>query len=84
VGIGFGLDVSPSKVYLPVVMQWNFWLSRKWSVFGEPGPTLRLDKGKAKPDGSLYVGGRYLFTDDIALTLRVGYPAPSVGVSFLL
>ena len=22
-------------------MQWNFYLSRQWSVFGEPGLTLR-------------------------------------------
>src|SRR5689334_1043116 len=28
-------------VYLPVTMQWNFWLTDKWSVFGEPGLAIR-------------------------------------------
>lgn len=32
----------------------------------------------------LYAGGRYHFTDDIALTMRIGYPTFSLGVSFLL
>jgi hypothetical protein len=34
-------DTSFWAVHLPVVMQWNFWLSEKWSVFGEPGLTIR-------------------------------------------
>jgi hypothetical protein len=29
-------------------------------------------------------GGRYHFTDKIALTMRAGYPAFSIGVSFFL
>jgi hypothetical protein len=29
-------------------------------------------------------GGRFHFNDNVALTLRVGYPAISVGVSFFL
>src|SRR6188768_3758218 len=27
VGIGFGVDYTRDNVWLPVVMQWNFWLS---------------------------------------------------------
>jgi hypothetical protein len=83
VGIGFGADFVKDRVWIPVVMQWNFWLSENWSVFGEPGGALRLGKGSGvKPVG--YGGARFHFSDHIALTLRVGHPAFSVGVSFLL
>jgi hypothetical protein len=34
-------DTSFWAVHLPIVMQWNFWLTEKWSVFGEPGLTIR-------------------------------------------
>jgi hypothetical protein len=68
-------------------MQWNFWLSRSWSVFGEPGVSLRYvskgnDSFKLDPF-VLWLGGRYHFEERITLTLRVGYPVFSVGVSFL-
>jgi hypothetical protein len=36
-----GYDPSFWAVSFPVVMQWNFWLTDKWSVFGEPGLTIR-------------------------------------------
>jgi len=71
--------------YLPVVLQWNFWLHRKWSVFGEPGLALYVDDGHLEfAPFVLYAGGRYHFTDSIALTMRLGYPSFSLGVSFLL
>ena len=73
-------------VWIPVVLQWNFWLSRDWSVFGEPGIALRIEEdGKSKLDTFLiYGGGRYHFSDTVTLTLRGGHPTLSVGVSFLL
>jgi hypothetical protein len=37
----YGYDASFWALSFPVVMQWNFWLTDKWSVFGEPGFTLR-------------------------------------------
>src|SRR5258708_30277708 len=41
VGIGFWFDVDPIRkadhFSVPIVMQWNFWLSTHWSVFGDPG-----------------------------------------------
>jgi hypothetical protein len=84
VGIGFGLDIGTNgNILVPIVMQWNFWLSTHWSVFGEPG--LAVGSG---PHNNVwpafYGGGRFHFTDRIALTLRIGYPDISVGVSFLL
>jgi len=81
-------DFSVNYVYVPVVMQWNFWLSRDWSVFGEPGLAVRFvsrgDDGVALDPFLLFVGGRYHFSERISLTLRAGYPTFSVGVSFLL
>jgi hypothetical protein len=83
VGIGFGADWTKDHFRVPVVMQWNFWLTRDWSVFGEPGALLDFGK-KTLPHPAIYAGGRYHFTDRITLTMRVGHPTASVGVSFLL
>lgn len=90
VGIGFGGDIFFRKgtVFIPVVMQWNFFLSTHWSVFAEPGFGIAANANTAgkffplHPTG--YLGGRYHFNDKIALTLRAGYPSFSVGVSFFL
>jgi hypothetical protein len=86
VGIGFGLDWTPEseRFRIPVVMQWNFWLSENWSVFGEPGGVIRFGDKKTKFEPGLYAGGRFHFNESIALTMRVGYPTASVGVSFFL
>ncbi|MGC4087465.1 MAG: hypothetical protein QM756_06160 [Polyangiaceae bacterium] len=77
-------------LWVPVVLQWNFWLSRNWSVFGEPGLALRYEGNtggdhRLHPEFlQLFVGGRYHFSDNVTLTMRLGYPTFSVGVSFLL
>lgn len=75
-------------VFGSVVMQWNFWLHRRWSVFGEPGIALYLGDvgGRSRPGVSpvVYAGGRFHFTENVTLTMRLGYPAFSLGVSFLL
>ena len=85
VGIGFGLDWTSKSVWVPVVMQWNFWLSENWSVFGEPGAVLRIsdEKKKGLDYFAVYAGGRFHFSDTLTLTMRVGKPTASVGVSFL-
>ena len=77
------VDESMDYFWIPVVMQWNFWLSENWRVFGEPGGAIRFGKGDAKPLPVLMGGGRLHFSDYIALTLRAGYPSFSVGISFL-
>ena len=88
VGIGFGGDVFFRKgtFFIPVVMQWNFWLSTHWSVFGEPGIGIAANPEKQRDTFSptAYLGGRYHFTDKVSLTLRVGYPSISIGASFFL
>jgi hypothetical protein len=86
-----------SFLLFPVAMQWNFWLSPKWSVFGEPG--LYIYHGiydnfcdglvgcnsptRTSVDIAFWAGGRFHFNDTVALTMRIGYPTLSIGVSFL-
>jgi hypothetical protein len=110
VAIGFGLDVlfynscyysgSCSATYFdfPVVMQWNFFVAKRFSVFGEPGLVFYHDTygacplGNACPGGpslngvvpAIYLGGRYHLSESTALTLRLGFPSLSFGVSFFL
>ena len=48
VGIGFGLDwlayrgAGLNQFIVPVVMQWNFFLTKSWSVFAEPGVAFNV------------------------------------------
>jgi hypothetical protein len=72
-------------LYFPVVMQWNFWLTRQWSVFGEPGLALHLQDGQLELDPFVFfAGGRFHLGDRVTLTLRIGYPTFTFGASFLL
>jgi hypothetical protein len=88
VGVGFGGDVlfrSKGYVFVPVVMQWNFFLSTHWSVFGEPGIGFAfgtLPNHVFHP--TFYAGGRYHFSEKLSLTIRLGYPGITVGASFFL
>jgi len=74
---------SQNYLFVPVVMQWNFWLHRQWSVFGEPGLALSHRTGDFGVVPVFNAGGRFHFNDGLALTLRLGYPSFSLGVSFL-
>lgn len=78
-----------NEFYFPVVLQWNFFLSRNWSVFGEPGVALNYHGWDGPNDVDInpfvvFIGGRFHFSERITLTMRIGYPAFSVGVSFFL
>jgi hypothetical protein len=79
-------------------MQWNFFVAPKWSVMGEPGlyvykgffdSTLCNNvPGCNEPAlfgirPAIYLGGRYHFSEHVTLTMRIGYPTFSVGVSFM-
>jgi len=77
---------SPADyMVIPVVLQWNFWLTHKWSVFGEPGLAMYWDDYSAlRISPVLYLGGRYQFSDKLGLTFRIGYPTLSIGLSFFL
>jgi hypothetical protein len=75
------------SAYFPVVMQWNFWLTDKWSVFGEPGFAFRHSfysdtycaPGVYCPSHddfypAFFVGGRFAVGGHLTLTMRLGYP----------
>ena len=87
-------------LFFPVALQWNFFVARQWSVFGEPGlviyhgffnycpsnvppNTVCNNPSDTGVDFAFYVGGRWHFSDHASLTMRIGYPTFSVGVSFL-
>lgn len=90
VGVGVGLDYlqrcrggcGGGYLVVPVVMQWSFYLTRAWSVFAEPGVLARFD-GALHPVFMTQLGARWHFKDTVTLTMRVGWPYWSVGVSFM-
>lgn len=88
VGVTFGGDIffARGTLFIPVGMQWNFWLTNHWSVFGEPGIGIAVNKHSSADTVNplIYVGGRYHFNDKISLTMRIGYPYFSIGASFFL
>ena len=83
-------DDDSTYLWIPVVMQWNFWLHKRWSVFGEPGVAFRFDDMSdfGFSPFVLWAGGRYHLSQSAALTFRAGLPfvvTPyvSIGFSFL-
>jgi hypothetical protein len=76
--------------YIPAVMQWNFYLTKEWSVFGEPGVAIYLwnsSVNKSFNPGATPVingGARWHFSPKAHLLFRVGYPYTTVGFSFYL
>jgi len=81
IGVGFGANWLSNRDFLfSAAMQWNFWFTEHWSAFGEPG--LAIDTH----DGTNFwpafgAGGRYAFSHSTALTLRLGFPVSSLGLS---
>ena len=72
-------------IFLPMVMQWNFWLTRHFSAFGEPGLNVYfLGNHGFDVSPALYVGGRVNLGNRITLTGRIGYPTVAIGVSFMM
>jgi hypothetical protein len=83
---GYGRCYHDFSFWSPVALQWNFFLTDKWSVFGEAGFMLRSYGffNETHGDFTLAAGGRFHFNDKVALTMRIGYPFVSVGVSFFV
>jgi hypothetical protein len=85
-------DFDVDFFVLPIVMQWNFWLHRQWSVFGEVGGAIGIVSAEefyGDDDVEFFPviffgGGRFHFSDAAALTMRIGYPYFSIGVSIWL
>jgi hypothetical protein len=88
-GITFGGDFFLGRkrhdaLYIPVQAHWGFFFTQHWSAFTELGVGFRFFDADARVTPALNLGGRYHVTDRIAVTLRLGYPALSLGVSFFL
>lgn len=87
--VGGELGGPSNYLMVPVAMQWNFWLAEQFSAFGEPGLALYWEEGRYQSHGEfgvtplLQIGGRWHFMPRSTLTLRLGYPALSLGVSML-
>ncbi len=72
-------------LFVPVVLQWNFWFTERFSAFAEPGVDLYVLSHHGLGVGpALAVGGRVQVTDRLTLTLRLGYPTVSFGLSFMM
>lgn len=93
VAVTFGIDVTNChyctvhdfRIWNPIGMQWNFFLTEKFSVFADLGFLIRTDGFYSTVYGDFFamLGGRFHFSQKAALTMRIGYPFVSVGVSFL-
>jgi hypothetical protein len=93
---------SANAFWLPVALQWNFFVHPRISVFGEVGLAIvherwswanpcgggglcqYTDSGTRFPFLVFYPGARFMLSDRIGLTARVGYPHVTFGASFLL
>jgi hypothetical protein len=93
----FGERCGANYLMVPVAAQWNLFVHRRVSVFAEGGAFLYKgwfdgcgpgDTGCNAPSNfgilpTLALGGRIHIGDDVALTLRVGYPMTTIGISFM-
>ncbi len=95
-----GHNCDANSFWVPVVLQWNFWLTDIISVYGEPGIGIRhwrYDRPCGDWDGMceyhdtdpvmvFYGGARFMFSDTIGLTTRLGFHPLmfNLGASFLL
>lgn len=97
VGITFGIDMTNNGcrgcryrddfiVWNPVGIQWNFFITDKFSTFADIGFMLRSwgFYNSIDPDLFVMVGGRWHFSDKVAFTFRLGVPFVNVGVSFFV
>ncbi len=98
-----GENCNVTELWLPVAMQWNFYLTKVISVFGEPGFAIAhrrwnynwyceggggplCERKYTTNDLELILagGGRFMFTDKIGATIRIGFPMITAGINFLL
>lgn len=94
---------SVTELWFPVAMQWNFWLTKVVSVFGEPGlaivhrwwsydyycnnagPICTNRSGNTTDLEPVFsAGGRFMFSNTVGATVRIGYPMVSAGINILL
>ncbi len=97
-----GDQCSGNDFWVPIVLQWNFFLTPVISVFGEPGLAIEHQSFDYPyfvncPNGAcrdtyshtdlepvFFAGARFLFSDTVGATVRLGWPYISAGISILL
>ena len=80
-----------------MAVQWNFFLTKVISVFGEGGFAIAhrswntcdgtlCDRHYTRNDAELVLsgGGRFMFSNRVGATVRVGFPMITAGINFLL
>ena len=97
-------NFSANAFWVPVALQWNFFVHPSISVFGELGLAILHERwswarpcpGMAGPICTyqesdthfahlvFFPGARFMLSERIGITVRVGYPHVTAGVSFLL
>lgn len=84
-------------LYVPVSLQWNFWLGSRATFFLEPTLIYRYasyiddcanaygsacaERTRFLPSGAL--GMRFRFADHVGLTIRAGWPMANLGLTWL-
>lgn len=98
-----GADCNVTEFWLPVTVQWNFFLTKVISVFGEPGfaiahrrwdyefycnggggPLCDYDRSDTDLEFVMWGGGRFMFSDNVGATVRIGFPMVTAGINILL
>ena len=76
---------------VPITMHWEFYFTPQWSAFGEIGPNLFIHPEVVRGHGWKFsgphwfhatAGGRFFIDRTLSLTLRIGSPYSSFGVTF--
>ena len=85
--VGAGLDWSGTSddphSWIPVVAQWNIWLTPAFSLRFEPGVSLLVGNGTHVAP-ALYLGARYRIYRCLYVAGRVGIPDAAIGAALLL
>jgi hypothetical protein len=94
----YGNDCGANYLMLPAVAQWNIFVARRVSVFGEGGIFVYKGffNGCGPGDGpgcsppsdfgilpTVAIGARIHVGDNVSFVARLGYPTITLGVSFL-
>jgi hypothetical protein len=93
----FANDCGANYLMVPVAAQWNLFVARRVSLFGEAGAFVYKgwfdecgpdNNGCAAPSDfgvlpTVAIGGRVHISRFSAFTLRIGYPTTTFGLSFL-
>ena len=96
-----GERCSVTEFWLPVAMQWNFFLTKVISVFGEPGLAIvhrswsyqnfcnngQICNSSYSQNNLEFIfgaGARFMFSDRVGATVRLGFPMITAGINILL